>query len=186
MKHLTVFPLPIEGVCRIERALLGDSRGWLQRVFCEQELKPILRERRIEQVNRTLTTRRGTVRGMHFQFSPSAETKIITCTSGRVFDVALDLRQGSPTFLNWHAEFLDANEPRSLIIPEGCAHGFQTLTDNCEMLYLHTAAYSAEHESGVCPTDPTIEISWPEQITEISERDRKHPLLSPEFNGITL
>ena len=96
-----------------------------------------------------MTASRGTVRGMHFQHPPHAETKFVSCLRGEVFDVAVDLRNGSPTFLHWHAEILSADNHRTLVIPEGFAHGFQTLSDDCEMLYFHTAAYNPEAEGGL-------------------------------------
>lgn len=183
---LTVTPSSIAGVVQVERLSLGDSRGWLQRIYCADELRLVLGERSIAQVNRTFTANQGTVRGLHFQQAPAAETKVVTCVSGRVFDVAVDLRRGSTTFLSWHAEILDSSEARSLIIPEGCAHGFQSLTPNCEMLYLHTAAYSPEREAGVSPTDPVLGIPWPQTISEISNRDASHKPITPEFSGIIL
>lgn len=164
----------------------GDARGFLERLYCDAELASALGSRRIQQVNRTLTASRGTVRGMHFQHPPAAEVKIVSCLRGRVFDVAVDLREGSSTFLHWHGEILGGDEHRSLIIPEGCAHGFQTLTDDCEMLYLHTASYTPASEDGVHPNDPRLAIEWPEPISTLSARDGSHPLLPPEFNGISL
>jgi dTDP-4-dehydrorhamnose 3,5-epimerase len=172
---------PLEGLLLIERTPLADERGFLERLFCATELglaKPI------RQINRTLTKRRGTVRGMHFQHPPHAEIKIVTCTRGRVFDVAVDLRRGSPTFLRWHGVELAGGGTRSLLIPEGFAHGLQTLEDDCEMLYLHTADYRAQAEGGINPADARIGIRWPQPIAEMSARDRGLPPLAADFTGL--
>ena len=126
------------------------------------------------------------MRGLHYQRPPHAEMKLVRCLSGRVWDVALDLRHNSPTFMQWHAEELSCDNACMLIIPEGCAHGFQTLEPACELLYLHTAAYEKSAEGGVRHDDPRAGIAWPIAITEISERDRSLPLLPPMFSGIPL
>jgi dTDP-4-dehydrorhamnose 3,5-epimerase len=123
---------------------------------------------------------------MHFQHPPHAETKFVSCLRGEVFDVAVDLRQGSPTFLHWHAEILTADNHKTLVIPEGCAHGFQTLTKDCEMLYLHTNAYRADAEGGLNAIDTRLAILWPLPITEQSERDSTHPFVSEDFCGVTV
>lgn len=174
----------IPGLTVIQRKPLQDSRGYLERVFCMQELSEIMRGRSIVQINRTLTSRRGTVRGMHYQEPPHAEAKLVSCLRGEVFDVAVDLRRSSPTFLQWHAERLSEENRRTLAIPEGFAHGFQTLTDECELLYLHTAAYAREAERGLSPRDPRLSLDWPLEIAEMSPRDAEHPLLGPNFTGI--
>lgn len=176
---------PITGLKLIRRRPRGDQRGYLERLFCADELRALLPAGRgIAQVNRTLTARRGTVRGLHFQYPPHAEAKLVTCLRGAAFDVAVDLRQGSPTFLQWHAETLAADEHSSLLVPEGCAHGLQTLADDTEMLYFHTAPHRPEAEGGLNPRDPRLGIAWPEAIAELSERDAAHPLLDDGFAGV--
>ena len=110
--------------------------------------------------------------------------KLVRCLRGRVWDVALDLRQGSPTFLRWHGEELSEKNSRMMVIPEGCAHGFQVLEPDSELLYLHTAPYMRAAEGGVRYDDTAIGITWPLTITDISERDRAHPLVEPAFKGI--
>jgi dTDP-4-dehydrorhamnose 3,5-epimerase len=185
MAHLTHIDTPIEGLTLIERHPIADQRGYFERLFCEEELAPLLKERRIAQINRSYTARAGTLRGMHFQYPPHAEMKLVTCLRGEVFDVAVDLRQGSPTLLGWHAERLSADNHRTLLIPEGFAHGFQTLTDGCEMLYLHTAAFEARAEGAVNGLDPLIGIRWPLPVVDMSDRDRDHPLLDPGFCGVS-
>ena len=169
-------PTPLPGLHLLERLPLGDERGYLERVFCEEELADLLEGRRIVQINHTLTQSAGTVRGLHFQRPPHAETKFVSCLRGEVFDVALDLRQDSSTFLKWHGEILSAANHRTLLIPEGFAHGFQTLTPDCEMLYLHTAAYHPEAEDGVDGLDANLKIDWPLPVSERSLRDQN---LSP-------
>jgi dTDP-4-dehydrorhamnose 3,5-epimerase len=138
----------------------------------------------VAQINHTGTRKKGTVRGMHFQYPPHAELKLVSCLRGHIWDVAVDLRAGSPTFLKWHAEELSAENGRAMLIPEGCAHGFQTLTNDVEMLYVHSAPYVTESEGGVRATDPLLAISWPMPIAEISERDANHPLLDSHFLGV--
>ena len=175
----------LAGLKVLQRKPLGDSRGYLERMFCAEDLEPLLAGRRIVQVNHTLTAARGTVRGLHFQYPPHAETKFVSCLRGEVLDVAVDLRRDSPTFLRWHGEILSADNHRTLLIPEGYAHGFQTLTDNCEMLYFHTAAYHAQSEGGINPQDVRLGISWPLTIHALSPRDSSHPLLTKDFPGVT-
>jgi dTDP-4-dehydrorhamnose 3,5-epimerase len=172
------------GVTRIRRWPIADDRGWLERLFCATDLEEVVGDRAIIQINRTLTRTRGTIRGLHVQVRPSPEAKIITCLAGRILDVAVDIRKGSPTFLRWHAEELDGNDYRSIFIPEGVAHGFQALTDDCELLYLHTAAYDPAAERGFDALDPRLGIPWALPPTGMSPRDSAHPRLSDEFEGV--
>ena len=175
---------PLEGLYVAKRKCLEDSRGFLSRLFCAEEFREAGMEASIVQINHTLTKRTGTVRGMHFQYPPYGETKLVGCLAGEIFDVAVDLRKDSPTFLKWHGEILSADNKCSLLIPPGFAHGFQTLTDNCELLYLHTAAYQPEFEAAVNATDPMLAIKWPLTITERSEKDLMYPYKQPDFQGI--
>ena len=175
---------PLKGLTLVQRKPIGDSRGYLERLFCQTDLAEVLKGKTIVQINQTLTQNTGTVRGMHFQHPPHAETKFVVCLRGEVFDVAVDVRAGSPTFLHWHAEILSATNHRTFVIPEGFAHGFQTLTDDCEMLYFHTSAYQASAETALNAADPRLAIQWPLPITEQSERDRAHPMIKPHFRGI--
>src|SRR5690606_4870438 len=122
---------------------------------------------------------RGTVRGLHYQRSPYSETKLVTCTEGAVWDVVVDIREESPTFLHWHAEELSESNGRALLIPAGFAHGFQTLSDNVTLIYCHDVPYHASAESGLHPKDPMLNIPWPLTITAISSRDNHHPMLEP-------
>lgn len=147
-------------------------------MFCSLELAELLGGRSIAQINRTVTTKRGTVRGMHFQNPPHAEMKFVSCLRGEVFDVAVDVRPDSPTRWHWHAELLSPENHKTLVIPEGFAHGFQTLTEDCEMLYLHTAVYHPPAEGGLNAADPALAIEWPLVVSEMSPRDFSHPFLN--------
>jgi dTDP-4-dehydrorhamnose 3,5-epimerase len=172
----------------VERQHLGDSRGSLTRLFCLEELAAAGWNKPIIQINQTLTQKQGTVRGLHFQNAPYSEMKLVTCLRGAIWDVAVDLRAGSPTFLQWHAEELSAANNRALLLPEGFAHGFQTLSDNCELIYLHSRPYTPSAEAGLNPKDPMILIKWPLPIseTELSARDAQHPMLTHQFKGVTM
>jgi len=185
-QHFTLTDTTITGLMILKRKLLEDGRGFFERLFCQDELSVLLQGKSIVQINHTLTKKMGTVRGMHFQYPPCAELKFVSCLKGEVFDVAVDLRKNSPTFLQWHAEVLCADNLKTLVIPEGFAHGFQTLTEGCEMYYFHTAAYAAEAESALNARDPRLNITWPKPITELSDRDQAHPMLGNDFEGVVL
>jgi dTDP-4-dehydrorhamnose 3,5-epimerase len=174
-----IFETPVDGLSVIQRKPIRDERGFLERVFCANDFASLLQARCIRQINRTLTVICGTVRGMHYQNPPHAEMKFVSCLRGEVFDVAVDLRPDSPTRSQWHAEVLSAENYKTLAIPEGFAHGFQTLTDDCEMLYFHTADYLRESEVGLNPLDPALGIAWPLAISHISARDSAQPMLKP-------
>ncbi len=184
MSRFTITDLPLAGLKRVQRQRLGDNRGFLARMFCAEELAAAGWIRPIAQINHTYTAKQGTVRGMHFQRSPHAEMKLVSCIRGDVWDVAVDLRVGSPTFLYWHAERLSAENGCALLIPEGFAHGFQALTDDVELLYCHSAAYAAQAEGGLHPNDPRLGITWPLAIAELSARDAEHALITADFEGV--
>lgn len=181
-----LIPTSLYGLQVLTRKVFGDSRGWLERIFCNTELEEVLGSRQVLQINRTITRRQGCVRGMHYQYAPSAEMKFVSCLHGEVFDVAVDLRPNSSTFLKWHAEILSANNHKTLVIPEGFAHGFQALEDDCEMLYLHTATYDPDMEGALNALDPMLAITWPQPITEMSLRDAGHPMIEIGFAGVVL
>ena len=186
MSRFTIRDTPIADLKIVEHQQLGDSRGFLARLFCADELAAAGWHKPIIQINQTLTQKQGTVRGLHYQNAPYAEMKLVTCLRGAIWDVAVDLRAGSSTFLQWHAEELSAANHRALLIPEVFAHGFQTLCDDCELIYLHSRAYTPSAEAGLNPKDPMISISWPLFITELSTRDAQHPMLGHQFKGVTL
>lgn len=183
---MNVVATSIPGIVVVQTQCVEDDRGAFARLFCEQDLAQVIGARRIVQINYSKTSAQGAVRGMHFQFPPHAEMKLVRCLKGKVWDVAVDLRAGSPTFLRWHAEELTPGNARMLVIPEGCAHGFQTLEADSELLYLHTAAYCAASEDGIDCRDPLLGIPWPLPVAALSTRDRHHPALQPGFEGVTL
>jgi len=174
----------IDGLQVLQRRPIGDGRGYLERMYCVEELQAVAAGRPVAQINHTYTEKRGTVRGMHFQRPPYAEVKFVSCLRGEVFDVAVDLRRDSPTFLHWHAERLSAENHRTLVIPEGFAHGFQTLTGDCEMLYFHSAIYQPAAEGGLHAQDPRLAVDWPLEVTDLSHRDAAHPFLDESFAGV--
>ena len=176
----------IAGVCVIESAVFQDARGAFSRLFCSRELQPILGPRAIVQINHSITRRVGAVRGLHYQHRPHAEMKIIRCLKGRVFDVAVDLRKDSPTFLAWTALELTPESHRAFVLPEGCAHGFQVLEEDSELLYLHTSFYAPEAEGAVRFDDPRIGVSWPLAPTDLSARDLGHAYLEENYKGMVL
>lgn len=183
---ISVASAGIDGLSVATHAPIGDDRGELERLFCASDMADAIGDRTITQVNRTRTQAVGAVRGMHFQLPPHAEMKLVACTRGRVFDVAVDLRSGSETFLQYDAVELAPENHRTFIIPEGFAHGFQVLEPDSELLYLHTAIYTPNAERAVSATDPAIGIEWPLPITQMSERDRSHDPLDERFRGVVL
>lgn len=184
MSELRLSELPLPGLFCLQHKSHEDARGRFSRLFCEGGLAAMGQAFHIRQINHSVTAERGSVRGLHYQHPPHAEAKLITCLRGAVWDVAVDLRQGSPTFLHWHAEHLQAGDGRSLLLPPGFAHGFQTLSDDAELLYLHSADYSPEHEGGLSPCDPRLAIGWPLPVINLSARDAAHPLLGDSFQGV--
>ena len=182
--RFTAHVTPLEGLAVISRKTLSDDRGFLSRLFCEEDLVPFGWQGHIAQLNETGTRHKGTVRGMHFQHPPHAEIKLVTCTRGRVLDIAVDIRTQSPTFLQHVAIELSEDNACSLLIPEGFAHGFQALTDDVRMIYAHSKPYAAASEGGLNPQDPALGIGWPLPVVNLSSRDLAHPLLSPDYRGI--
>ena len=177
---------PLTGLTLVQRKVTEDQRGFLSRFYCANDFNEAGLNTPIAQINHTLTKTKGAVRGLHFQNPPHAEIKLVSCLQGEIFDVAVDLRQNSPTFLQWYGVVLSVQNRQSLLIPEGFAHGFQALSQYCELIYLHTAAYHPEAEGALNVADPRLNIAWPLAVTEISERDRNHQLIEQDFQGITL
>jgi dTDP-4-dehydrorhamnose 3,5-epimerase len=182
--QFTVIARPLPGLALVQRHRVEDHRGFFSRLYCGAELAELGLSLPIAQINQSFTRRRGAVRGLHYQRPPHAEDKLVSCLRGEVFDVAVDLRRGSGTFLRWHGERLSADNARSFLIPQGFAHGFQVLSDDCELLYLHTRAYAPEAEGAVNARDPAVDINWPLAFTDISARDAGHDFLPPDFSGI--
>ena len=183
---MKLHPTPIAGLFEIEQPAVGDARGRFTRLFCEQAFAPIRPHLHFTQINWSHTQGRGSLRGLHYQRPPHAEMKLVSCLRGEVWDVAVDLRAGSPTFLQWHAERLSPSNACALLIPPGFAHGFQALSDDAELLYLHSAAYAPGAEAGLNPLDPRLALPWPLPVGEMSERDRSHALLTASFEGVPL
>ena len=179
-----ILTTPIDGLTVVERRPHEDERGTLDRLFDSDLIDRLLPDFRVKQVNHTMTRWRGTVRGMHYQLPPYSDEKIVTCLRGRVFDVAVDVRRGSPTFLRWHGEVLQPGERRSLLLPAGLAHGFQALADNSELIYVHGAGYRPGAEAGLRPDDPAVGIDWPEPLRLMSERDATHPPVADCWEGV--
>ena len=184
MSQFSTLDTPLEGLKIIERKTFGDTRGFLSRIFCAEQLQSAGWTKPISQINQTLTKKKGTVRGLHFQNAPYSEMKLVSCLQGEIYDIAVDIRRNSPTFLKWYAQRLSSENCRALLIPEGFAHGFQTLSDDCELIYLHTAPYVREVEAGIHPKDPCLSIQWPLDFYEMSERDSTQPFLNTLFRGI--
>lgn len=181
-----ILDTPIQDLKVIQRKILGDCRGYFERLFCVEELKQMTPSKGCVQINHSLTEKRGTIRGMHFQHPPHAETKFVSCLRGSIFDIGVDLRQGSPTFLKWYGETLSAENHKTLVIPDGFAHGYQTLEENCELVYICTEFYEPEHESGIRYNDPSINITWPVELSNISDKDKSHPFIESDFKGIKI
>lgn len=184
MSRFQLIATPLSGLKVVQRLPRGDSRGFFSRFFCAEELREAGFNSNISQINHTLTHETGTVRGLHYQVPPHAEIKLVSCLRGEILDVAVDLRAESPTFLQWHAVVISAENQRSLLIPQGFAHGFQTLTDDCELIYLHSAPYIQSAEASLNVFDPKLGISWPLPVTGLSEKDQSSPLITHDFEGI--
>ena len=181
---MNIYTTALQGVVVVVTQSSADNRGTFSRFFCKEKLASVIGNRDIVQINHSFTSKVGAVRGLHYQLQPYAEMKLIRCVRGCVWDVAVDLRAGSPTFLQWHAEELTPKNGRMLVIPEGCAHGFQVLEAESEMLYLHTAYYNSGAERGIRYDEPRLKITWPLPVTELSERDLHHSPLNDQYKGI--
>jgi dTDP-4-dehydrorhamnose 3,5-epimerase len=176
--------IAISGAFEVRHEMRSDARGRFKRQYCEQEFAAAGLNTHWVQVNHSVTLGLGSVRGMHFQHPPHAEAKLVGCTLGRAFDVAVDLRRGSPSFLRWAA--VEIGEGRSFYIPEGCAHGFQALSPEVHLAYMHSAPYAPEAEGGVGFDDPALGIAWPLPIGTVSDRDRSFALIDANFEGLSI
>lgn len=177
-------PTRIAGAFTVRHDVRADNRGRFKRQYCEREFAEAGLNTRWVQVNHSVTHGVGSIRGMHFQRPPAAEAKLVSCPVGRAFDVAVDLRRGSDTFLKWAAVEID--EATSFYLPEGCAHGFQALTDEVQLIYMHSAFYAPEAEGGVRFDDPAIGITWPLPPANLSDRDQSFALIERDFEGVAL
>jgi dTDP-4-dehydrorhamnose 3,5-epimerase len=186
LNRLSIIDLPLAGLKLVERQRLGDVRGFLSRIFCLNELAAAGWTEPVVQINHSLTVLRGTVRGLHFQHPPHAEMKLVSCVRGEVWDVAVDIRSGTKTFLQWHAQRLSADNGHALLIPQGFAHGFQAMTDNAELIYCQSAIYAPETEAAINAADPRLAIAWPLPLAERSPRDSTIPFIDDQFGGVQL
>jgi dTDP-4-dehydrorhamnose 3,5-epimerase len=169
--------LALQGLAIAVSQARQDHRGAFMRLYCIQELSAVIGNRSIIQINHSRTTSKGALRGMHYQKSPHAEMKLVRCLRGAVHDVTVDIRPESSTYLQHQVVQLSAGDGQLFVIPEGFAHGFQALTPDAELLYLHTMSYHPESEAGLRYDDPRLEIAWPLQVSDVSVRDQQHPLL---------
>ena len=178
MPCLLLSDTPLAGVRVVQRQPRADPRGAFARIFCAQELAEAGWSKPLAQVNHSRTSLAGTVRGLHWQRAPDTEMKLVTCLAGEVWDVVVDLRPGSPSYRRWFARTLSAANQLALLIPEGCAHGFQSLTDGAELLYCHSMPFAAQSEAGLHPLDTELAIPWPLPVSALSVRDAALPALT--------
>lgn len=162
----------------------SDDRGWFARTYCKKEFGTIGHDKEWVQMNHSFTKEKGTVRGMHFQHPPFSEIKMVRCIAGAVLDVIVDIRKDSPTFLQHVVAELSAANKQMIYIPEGFAHGFQTLAENTELVYHHSEYYQPGVEGGLKYNDPILNIEWPLPVMNVSERDNSHLLLDGNFKGV--
>lgn len=174
---MEICSLPLSEAALIKTTAVGDHRGAFARFFCLKELSSVIGTRQIVNVNHSYTHRAGVIRGLHFQRHPHQEMKFVRCLKGAVYDVIVDMRQDSPTYLQWHSQVLESKKMDMICVPEGFAHGFQSLEDDSEVIYLATAYYAADAEGGLRYDDPTLNIPWPMKVTGISDKDASHPFL---------
>ncbi len=182
---MTFTETPLSGAYLGRLSPRGDNRGWFARTYDKESFRQIGHTDDWVQMNQSMTHQTGAIRGMHFQYPPHAEIKLVRCIRGRVFDVIIDLRQSSPTFLRWFGTELSATNQTALYIPRGFAHGFQTLAPDCELMYCHSNVYTPASEGAIRYNDPKVGIDWPLPVTDLSERDATHPLLDDQFTGLT-
>ena len=173
---------PLQGVYLIDLEKRGDDRGFFARAFCKHEFEQHGLETNLVQLNNSLSRVRGTLRGMHYQLPPHAETKLVRCIRGAFWDVALDLRSNSPSFGKWFGAELSAENRRMMYLPKGCAHGFITLTEDTEAFYMVDAFYAPQTERGVRWNDPKFAIQWPAKPVIMSDKDQVYPDFNPEYH----
>jgi dTDP-4-dehydrorhamnose 3,5-epimerase len=177
-------PAPLKGAFLIELEKRGDERGFFARFFCEREFAGAGLATRFTQINNSLSAKRGTLRGMHYQLAPAAEVKVVRCVRGALFDAIVDLRPDSPTFARWFGAELNEDNRLMMYVPRGFAHAILTLRDDTEALYLVSDFYSPENERGLRWNDPRFAIDWPMQPVEISAKDAAWPDFDPVFHDI--
>lgn len=171
---------PLKGVFVIDLEKRGDDRGFFARLFCEREFTQHGLSPKIVQMNNSLSSTRGTLRGIHYQLPPKGEDKTFRCVRGALFDVVLDLRPDSPTFMRHFTVELTAENRTMIHVPQGCANSFMTLADDTEIFYFTSEFYSPQHERGIRYNDPALGIRWPMEPVIISDKDKSHPDFKPE------
>jgi len=171
---------PLAGAFIIDVQRHEDSRGFFARTYCEQEFAAHGINQQPVQSNISFNTTRGTLRGMHYQRAPYAEAKLVRCTAGKIFDVIVDIRENSPTLHHWFSIELDSTSHRAIYIPEGFAHGFQTLEARSEVFYEMFRVFQPGHAEGLHWNDPTLGIKWPLDVMAISKKDEAYPSLSSQ------
>lgn len=176
MDSLKFFELPLKGSYTIDLEKLEDERGFFARYWCQNEISKIGLDTNVVQINNSVNKTKGTIRGLHFQRPPKAETKIIRCIKGSIWDVIVDLRFESPTYGKWYSYELNEDNRTMMYVPKGFAHGFQTLVDDVEILYMHSEFYSKNYEAGLFYNDEDLAINWPLPVTQITSRDKSHPV----------
>ena len=185
MGKLNITDTELQGAYIITPNKYEDERGSFSRVVCQEEMSLINQENFI-QVNHSITTKKGTVRGMHFQYPPNAEVKMVKCIKGSILDVIIDIRENSSSFLKSHTEILSAENMKMIYIPRGFAHGFQTLEDDTELLYFHSSIYTPSNEGALNVRDPLLNLKWPLDIINLSKRDNEHPFIGVDFKGVKI
>lgn len=186
MKRIRIIKTKFDDLYRIKRKPIHDVRGFFLRLI-DQEIFNYFKFNDIKtQINFSFNKKKGIIRGMHFQIPPYDEKKLVTCVQGSIYDVVIDLRKNSKTYLKYYSEVLSAKEFNSLLIPEGFAHGFQTLEDNTQLFYIHSNLYNKSYERGINVLDPMFKIKWPLKEKIISEKDKNIEFLNTTFKGFKI
>lgn len=175
-----------EGLYIVNPVVHQDERGAFFRVFCEDEFSSLLNGETIKQINHSITDKKGTVRGLHFQYTPDSEIKIVKCIKGKIIDIVVDIRKSSKTFLQVFSIELSSKNKKMLYIPKGFAHGFQTLEDNTELIYLHSNIYTPNNEGSLHIKDPLLNINFPLDIINLSKKDNEQKFIDSNFKGIEI
>lgn len=186
MDRFFVIPTPIDGVYVVEPKKIVDNRGYYERFFCSDEFKEIGFDTEVKQINHSLTKEKGVIRGFHYQNPPYCEMKLVRCIRGSIFDVALDVRKDSPTFLKHFSVELTENNSKYLLIPEGVAHAFQSLEDNSEILYIVNKKYAPSSDIAINPLDVSLNINWPCDVNKLSKEITIPNLDIFTFKGVML
>ena len=187
MSRFSFAKTKIDGVYIIEAKPIHDERGYFERFFCANDFKEIGFDEKIAQINHSKTVVKGSIRGFHYQTPPFCEIKIVRCIKGAILDVALDIRKNSPTYLQYVSVELNEENNKYLYIPKGCAHGFQTLKENTELIYMVSEFYNIKADSVINPFDGSVGMKWPLELAEISQKDKEAPSIKDsKFEGLIL